>query len=256
MKLYRAVVENNKDPEELGKVQVRIHSIHSFSDVREFEGSNTSDLPWAEVIGGTDFGLIQGVGVSSVLQIGTLVWVLFEEDDPNKPTVLGTIKGSVGGNSDINKNARGKASGAVSVKNSSLNPLEGSQPASSYTYNQVIQSASGHMIELDDTPGGERVQIIDKNGNYSEMNLSSYIDKAVKDKINIVLGELKEHISGNASSQFDGNVSRTVNNSLIDHIMGNSTIDSDGNVNWTIGGNLTITVSGNAAITAAKIDLN
>ena len=192
MKLYRAIVENNLDPEMLAKVQVRITGIHSDSQERDFEGSSTADLPWAEVIGGTDFGLINGVGTSSVLQVGTLVWLLLEDDDPNRPIIIGVIKGITNGESDINKNARAITDGVISKKNSTLDYLETAQPTSVYPENHVIESASGHMIELDDTPGAERVQIIDKNGNYSEMNLTAYIDKAVKDKINVVMGELKE----------------------------------------------------------------
>ena len=108
MKLYRATVENNLDPEMLAKVQVRITGIHSTSAERDFEGSSTADLPWAEVVGGTDFGLINGVGTSSVLQVGTLVWLLLEDDDPNRPIIIGVIKGISNGESDINKNARGQ----------------------------------------------------------------------------------------------------------------------------------------------------
>lgn len=233
MKLYRAITENNLDPEELGRVQVRIYGVHSFDDKRELEGSVTSDLPWAEVIGGTEFGLNQGVGASSVLRNGTLVWVLFEEDDPNRPTILGTIKGKENGQSDINKNARGVVSGVISKKNSTLDPLEAAQSPSIYPENNVIESSSGHMIELDNSPGNERVQIIDKNGNYSEMKLSSYIDKAVKDKINIVLGELKEHV------------------------VGKTTIKSDSDVVWSVGGNFTLNVSGKVTVQAGpEIDLD
>ena len=75
---YRGVVENNDDPKQLGRVQVRVFGIHD-------SGSNVSSsaLPWAEVAGGTDFGLYQGVGVTSILRNGTLVWVFFHNDDFN-----------------------------------------------------------------------------------------------------------------------------------------------------------------------------
>ena len=233
MKLYRGVVENNLDELKLARVQVRITGIHSDSAERDFEGSTTADLPWAEVIGGTDFGLINGVGTSSVLQVGTLVWLLLEDDDPNRPIVIGVIKGITNGESDINKNAREITDGVISKKNSTLDYLESAQPTSVYPENHVIESASGHMIELDDSPGQERVQIIDKNGNYSEMNLSAYIDKAVKDKINVVLGELKEHI------------------------VGKTTIQSDSDVTWNITGNFTLNVTGKIDIDAGpEIDMD
>ncbi len=75
---YRATVENNVDPESFGRVQVRVYGIHD-----EGSGVSTADLPWAEVSGGTDFGLVNGVGITSVLRIGTMVWVFFNNDDYN-----------------------------------------------------------------------------------------------------------------------------------------------------------------------------
>ena len=58
---YRAVVENNADPKQLGRVQVRVFGIHDSGS-----GVSTSALPWAEVAGGTDFALYQGDGITSV----------------------------------------------------------------------------------------------------------------------------------------------------------------------------------------------
>lgn len=226
MELYRGVVENNLDELKLARVQVRIAGIHPQSNSRDFEGSTTTDLPWAEVIGSTEFGLTQGIGISSVLQVGTLVWLILEDEDPNRPIIIGVVKGIQNGESDIDKNAREITDGVISKKNSTLDYLESAQPTSVYPENHVIKSACGHMIEMDDSPGQERVQIIDKNGNYSEMNLTAYIDKAVKDKINVVLGELREHV------------------------VGKTTIQSDSDVTWNITGNLKINVSNGIDMTA------
>lgn len=248
MKLYRGIVENNIDPLKMARVQVRISGIHSDSDIREFEGTETSNLPWAEVIGSTEFGLIQGVGVSSVLQKGTLVWILFEEDDPNRPTILGVIKGILNGETDFNKTARGEVARAISTKNSNLDGLESPQTVSVYPENHVIESSCGHLLEFDDTPGAERVQLIDKNGNYTEMNLSSYIDKAVKDKINIVLGELKEHIVGKTSIQSDSDVTWNIDGNFKINVSGNILMDAGASIKANAGPDITMK--------AGRIDLN
>jgi len=95
-KLYRAVVEDNLDPLKIGRVRVRIHGIHTEKNENageKFEWVQTDQLPWASVMGGTDFGLVAGVGLSSVLRNGTWVWVILENDDINVPIVFGTIKG-------------------------------------------------------------------------------------------------------------------------------------------------------------------
>lgn len=129
---YRAVVENNIDTQGFGRVQVRVMGVHD-------EGSSvvTSALPWAEVSGGTDFGLVNGVGVSSILRIGTMVWVFFNNEDYNFPVVIGTIKGA----SDISSVAK-----------------------ESYGNTATIKTASGHIIELGDAGGSEKIEIKHSSG--------------------------------------------------------------------------------------------
>ena len=129
---YRAVVENNADPKQLGRVQVRVFGIHDSGS-----GVSTSALPWAEVAGGTDFALYQGVGITSVLRIGTLVWVFFNNDDYNYPVVFAAIKGA----GEINSIAKG-----------------------SYGNIATLKTASGHIIELGDSGGAEKIEIKHASG--------------------------------------------------------------------------------------------
>jgi len=96
MKLYRAVVEDNLDPLEIGRVRVRIFGLHTANNENskiKFNFISSSELPWAEVMGGTEFGLVGGIGLSSVLLQGTWVWCTLEENNPNKPVIIGTITG-------------------------------------------------------------------------------------------------------------------------------------------------------------------
>ena len=79
--------------------------------------------------------------------MGTLVWLLLEDDDPNRPIIIGVIKGITNGESDINKNARAITDGVISKKNSTLDSRT-AQPTSVYPENHVIESASGHMIRI------------------------------------------------------------------------------------------------------------
>ena len=95
--IFRGVVEDNNDPEKLGRVKVRIHGVHSELKTEV----KIEELPWAEVIGDNGFGLVGGVGLSSVLRQGTWVWVMLEMGDFNKPVVIGTMTGI---NSEDSKN--------------------------------------------------------------------------------------------------------------------------------------------------------
>lgn len=163
---YRAIVENNIDPEKYGRVQVRVLGIHD-------EGSavSVSALPWAEVSGGTDFGLINGVGVTSILRVGTMVWVFFNNDDFNYPVVFATIKGS----SDINAVASG-----------------------SYGSTATIQTASGHIIELGDGAGGEKIEIKHKSGSKITFQSDGSI---LLESVN----DMNHNVAGNYNIKADGN---------------------------------------------------
>jgi len=97
MKLHRAVVEDNNDPLKISRVKVRIFGFHTELNElsqEKFNFIDTAHLPWAEVMGGTAFGLVNGIGHSSVLSKGTWVWCVLDHDDPNKPIIIGTIIGT------------------------------------------------------------------------------------------------------------------------------------------------------------------
>ena len=163
---YRGVVENHDDPKELGRVQVRVFGIHdSGADV------SPSALPWAEVSGGTDFGLYQGVGVTSILRKGTLVWMFFHNNDFNYPVIFAVIKG--GG--DINDVAKG-----------------------SYTNIATIKTESGHIIELGDVGGAEKIEI--------KPDGSIFMD-TVADMESTVAGNFKLKVTGTTDIESSGNFS-------------------------------------------------
>jgi len=163
---YRAVVENNIDPEKYGRVQVRVFGIHD-------DGSavSASALPWAEVSGGTDFGLSNGVGVTSVLRIGTVVWVFFNNDDYNFPVVFAVVKGA----SDISSEAKG-----------------------SYSNTQTIKTASGHIIELGDAGGSEKIEI--KHSSGSKITFQPDGSILIESVANMT-----HNVTGNYNIKADGN---------------------------------------------------
>ena len=94
---YRAVVENNNDGGQHGKVQVRIFGIHPQNAKRTGKniGVLQSDLPWAEVIVPVSgIGGMSGKGISAVILNGSWVWVFLDGGDWNKPIVVGIISGT------------------------------------------------------------------------------------------------------------------------------------------------------------------
>lgn len=221
MKLFRAVVEDNNDPKKIGRVRVRVFGLHTENNensTEEFNNIKTSDLPWAEIMGGTAFGLISGVGVSSVLRKGTWVWVIMYNDNPNKPVVIGTI---IGENTTPNVYADGVGftdPDAVYPKSDRLNRSDMHPNLDSkYLDLSVLETASGHLIELDDTVGAENIKVTHKTGSYINIDFEG----------NMTIFSIKD-IDLNASG---GNVNITA-------------IDTN------------INSSGNVDIDGARIDLN
>jgi len=96
MLLHRGVIEDNNDPEKLGRLKVRIFGLHTPKNENAGEDFNfikTDDLPWAELMGSTENSLNNGIGLTSIPRNGTWVWCILDHNNPNKPIVIGTIIG-------------------------------------------------------------------------------------------------------------------------------------------------------------------
>ena len=241
MKIYRGVVEDNKDPEKMGRVRVRIMGLHTDSS-----DSQTQNLWWCEVRGSTAFGLIGGIGGSSVLHQGTWVYLFLEDDNPNKAIVVGTVIGKVEASQGNGfKDPEGKFPKADRVGRSDVNSLIDSK----YTTNQVIETESGHIIELDDSPGDERIHIhhktgtdflIDKDGNIKVLGVKN-LDYTLNENATV-------HIIGNCKVNIDGTNDVTVK--------GNNTLKVQGNLDYTVQGSCNIKSSGPMTLKGSPLSLN
>ncbi len=116
-------------------------------------------------------------------------------------------------NTNINKAALGlerndldffELSGSVSVSIDNKIP-------SSYGYNQVQQTITGHSIEMDDTPGNERILIKHNTGAGIELKPDgSCIISTKQDKVEVIGGSLKIIVAGDVDIEYQGNVNMSV----------------------------------------------
>lgn len=145
-----------------------------------------------------------------------------------------------------------------------------SEPLSAYNaqypYNQVKETESGHVMEMDDTPGAERVNITHRTGTFIEMHPNGKrVDKTLNDRHDYTTGDSIERVEGNTYKIFDksvtikttegevtfqlekGSMNITLNEGNVNiHLVGgNLNMKVDGNVNEQITGNVTRKIGGN-----------
>ena len=102
-----------------------------------------------------------------------------------------------------------------------------SYPSSQYPFNHVFESESGHIFEIDDTPGQERLFREHKEGTFEEIHpQGTRVTKVVYDDYEIVARDKKIVI--NASKEGKG-LDLTVNGSVNQYITGDYILDVGGN---------------------------
>lgn len=278
---FFGIVEDRNDPNRDGRVRVRCYGIHT-ADKTQIP---TSALPWAKVVMPTT---APRTATTNIWEGTMVTGFFADGADCQVPVVTGIMPTSEGGGSsqygftDPRENApvgmpgssgmaynTGSSSPRLSAfadqsrYDSSLgakkeaykvdskdNPYkEPDNPYNAqYPYNNVTSTESGHAIELDDSPGAERVHIFHRNGSFVEMHPDgTVVYKTVNDQHGITLANNYIMIGGNHQSDIAGNSRNFINGSYhIEVTGGDTTINvTGGNVNLSVNGNVNADVSGN-----------
>ena len=81
-----------------------------------------------------------------------------------------------------------------------------------YPYNKVFESESGHIIEVDDTPGSERIDVFHRTGTFEEFHPNGdRVTKVVRDRYTSVLRDDYIHIDGFCNMTVDKAMKIVVN---------------------------------------------
>lgn len=125
--------------------------------------------------------------------------------------------------------------------------------ASRYPQNNVLASTqSGHLIELDDTPGAERVHLYHRSGSHIEMRPDGSVKyKTVNARQDVTIGDHEIIIQGDYRITTDGGMQLNVRN-------GKLIIEAGAGVEVNAtGGDITLKAQkGNINLDAQKISLN
>jgi muramidase (phage lysozyme) len=137
-----------------------------------------------------------------------------------------------------------------------LEPWEepGAAYEAQYPYNRVIQSAAGHSIELDDTPGAERIMVYHKSGSYIQIDSRGTTShKATADRFDITENNMHVFVGGRSIVTIDGDSFVRVNGNKTEEIMGDYVQNIHGNHLLSVGGQINFNASDEIQQRAAKI---
>lgn len=227
------VIEDVNDPEKSGRVKVRIFGYHS-NDKNDVP---TSSLPWSTVALPTTSASHNGIGNSPhALEKDSHV-IGFFSDGANAQ--LPIVMFSFHGIKDIDPLATGQK-----VKNSITNSGQWSEKPSNakpvYPHNKVYKTSSGHVIEYDDTPSNERINIYHRTGSFIEIhNDGTVVKKSVKDSYEVTLGNQFIFVSGNLNLVVNGNVTETIKGNKTTNVSGNYSVSCNSysiktNSSWNV----------------------
>jgi hypothetical protein len=242
---FFAKVEDRDDPLKLGRVRIRCFNLHTEDPAK----LSKEYLPWATPIQPVTSAASAEIGISPTgMAVGSIVWGFFADGDESQiPLIVGTLAGipKIGDNDahDVSQRARG----IDNLKNEYVEDVEPKMAfKAKYPYNKAITTESeggkGHLLEIDDSPGAERLLAWHKKGTYAEIDKDGrLVIKSVDDSYFITVGDGIIHCGGNLTIVVVGSAGIAVGN--------DATIEVAGNLTANIGGDLTVnSVAGNTSV--------
>ena len=212
LRWFVGIVVDIDDPKQLGRLRVRV--VNETDDT----AIPVSDLPWATPIIPITSASLNGVGRSPTgLLVGSHVFGFYlDGQEKQLPMIWGTyakLPDGTQNSNDVPALARGT--------NDIPDKLVGPEPESSlsygaiYPHNHVTKTESGHVIEVDDTEGHERIRIIHKTGTYVEVNRTGQrVSKIVDNDIEVVVKDKTVYVSGNCNITVLGDCNITAEKTL------------------------------------------
>ena len=288
---FVGVVENRIDPRKEGRVQVRAFGVHGTN-----AQVPTERLPWAICIAGNYdpnypipplnswvFGFfLDGRDAQQPMILGLIPTQMTSLIDP-EANGWGVIpsenvdldsQGSRAidfGQPQNSRKARGEEIQNTGVLLQEVNRLDADfssaveglnvqEPAPAYNtqypYNRVIETAAGHSIELDDSPGGKRITIFHNTGSFIEIDNEGIMN--VKATGDLFLSSMKNVIiiaEGRQMVKVKGDAIISVDGSMIHEVKGDMQQIVRGNYELSVAGQLNLNGSEEIQARAAKVRL-
>ena len=118
-----------------------------------------------------------------------------------------------------------------------------------YPYNQANETESGHVFELDDTPGFERVHIAHRTGSYVEwFPTGTKVEKITKSNYQIVMADDHLHVMGRVMITVDGDT--------MIRVKGDVSLEGGGNMSANIAGDMDLSIGGGFNLKANSLNFD
>ncbi len=251
---YKGIIEDVADPENLGRVRVRIEEIWKSipkcpavpatakspgKAADDLDQIPTECLPWADIL---IHGQGKETGFFNAPTVGTAVVVVFEKGLEQHPLVIGgwwgtdeIPKAALGGDQTGETANALKGKDGVSP-NPPVNTAGGGtiqEPANPYAavypQNCVFRSSSGHLVEFDNTENKERINIAHKSGSWAEFHPDGTLVFGIQGKrYTVVETDDALHVKGKRDVVVDGNATQKVAGDVTEEVAGKQEISSTG----------------------------
>lgn len=281
---FQGVVEDRADPELLGRVRVRCLGFHTenkeqlptedlpwaypIQPITSAAMNGIGYAPVGPVEGTWVFGFFRdGESAQEPMILGTLGGIPQEKAKPkegfNDPNGTYPIEELLG-EPDTNRLARGveeqtyvefkkdpeyidkmKVAGGIGGDGPEVEEPETPYQAK-YPFNHVRFSESGHLEELDDTPGAERMHRYHRSGTFEEIHPDgSKVLKIVNSQYEVILKDNNLHVKGDLNVTVEGKANI--------YSKGDCIVQTDGNMEQVVAQDLKINAGGQVQISAGDL---
>lgn len=274
---FIGAIENNVDPRKEGRVQVRAFSVHGTN-----KQVPTDALPWAIVVQGDYnpnnipkvnswvFGVfLDGRDAQEPMVLGLIPTQYVTAVDPDKngwgyippgdanelahgsapedayqPQQSRKLRGEYIQETSVLTQEMGRTVDVKIAGSDETWDEPGSAFNTEYPHNKVIETAH-HSIELDDTPGGERITVTHKSGSYIEIDSrGSTKHKTTGDHFDVM--DRKQHVVVGGMSTVT-----IMGNSYV-YVRGNKVEEIEGDLQTKVHGNHLLSVGGQSVHQAGE----
>lgn len=302
---WQGFVEDVDDPLKLGRCRVRIVGYHTpdisddgipTQDLPWAVVMQPTTSAAASGVGSSPHGIVPGSWVIGFFRDG---------NEAQQPVIFGTFAGlnipdeegnlrtegkgfndpnqiypkdSYGNQSDVNKLARNEDIENTIVKKKQDDVDKGNPTAlgggwdepptpykAEYPKNKVYESESGHVIEIDDTPGAERLHKYHKSGTFEEIHPDgTQVEKVFGNNYQIVKKDNNVSIYGDATINIGNtgkisagkNFDMQIEGEMKTLVVGDVTIQTSGNLTHKVLGRYSLIAGGGISLVSPIIDMN